>query len=215
MSGQTQETQQIKTGTTTLGIVCKDGVVLAADKRATAGNFIANKNTEKVFPVSDNIAITIAGLVSDAQMLSKIFRAELKLKTLRSGERMNVKAAANLLAGMAYENIRKMTMVPGVVGFLLAGQDNTGNYLYEIGVDGSIFEQKSFVADGSGSVFAYGVLESSYKQEMDVQEGIELARKAVRTAMSRDSASGDGYDIYKVTKDGLSNVETVKLSYKE
>ena len=214
MSGQTHE-DKIKTGTTTLGIVCKDGVVLAADKRATAGNFIANKTTEKVFPVADNIAITIAGLVSDAQMLSKVFRAELKLRHLRSGEELNVKAAANLLAGMSYENIRKMSMVPGIVGFLLAGKDNTGYYLYEIGVDGSIFQQESFVSDGSGSVFAYGVLESSYKEGMSVDEGVELARKTVKTAMSRDSASGDGYDIYKIASDGLSHVETVKLSYKE
>jgi proteasome beta subunit len=81
MSEQTMSDQKsIKTGTTTLGIVCKDGIILAADKRATAGNFIANKTTEKVFPVADNVAITIAGLVSDAQMLSRIFRAELKLK---------------------------------------------------------------------------------------------------------------------------------------
>lgn len=214
MSGQTQE-NQIKTGTTTLGLVCKDGVVLAADKRATAGNFIANKKTEKVFPVADNIAITIAGLVSDAQMLSKIFRAELKLRYLRSGEEVNVKAAANLLAGMAYENIRKMSMVPGIVGFLLAGKDNAGYHLYEIGVDGSIFEQDSFVSDGSGSVFVYGVLESSYKPDMTIDEGIQLAKKAITTAMSRDSASGDGYDIFNITEEGLRKVETVKLSYKE
>lgn len=211
-----QQSVSIKTGTTTLGIVCKDGVVLAADKRATAGNFIANKKTVKVFPVADNIAITIAGLVSDAQMLSKVFRAELKLKKLRSGGGVvDVKGSANLLAGMAYENIRKMSMVQSIVGFLLAGYDNEGYYLYEIGVDGSIFEQDNFVADGSGSVFAYGVLESSYKENMSVEEGVSLARTALKTAMSRDSASGDGFDIYKITKEGLEKVETVSLSYKE
>ncbi len=214
MSEQTQA-NQIKTGTTTLGIVCKDGIVLAADKRATAGNFIANKTTVKVFPVADNIAITIAGLVSDAQMLSKVFRAELKLKALRSGDLMNVKSAANLLSGMAYENVRKMSMVPGIVGFLLAGYDESGHYLYEIGVDGSIFQQERFVSDGSGSVFAYGVLESSYKEGMSIDEGVDLARKSLKTAMSRDSASGDGFDIYKITKSGLEKVETVNLSYKE
>ena len=210
-----QKEISIKTGTTTLGIVCKDGVVLAADKRATAGNFIANKKTEKVFPVADNVAITIAGLVSDAQMLSKVFRAELKLRKLRSGNGLvDIKSSANLLAGMAYENIRKMSMVQSIVGFLLAGYDNSGYYLYEIGVDGSIFQQDSFVADGSGSVFAYGVLESTYKEDMSIDEGISLARTALRTAMSRDSASGDGFDIYKITKDGLEKVETVSLTYK-
>ncbi len=211
-----QKNISIKTGTTTLGIVCKDGVVLAADKRATAGNFIANKKTEKVFPVAKNVAITIAGLVSDAQMLSKVFRAELKLRSLRSGgDLVDIKASANLLAGMAYENVRKMSMVQSIVGFLLAGYDKSGFYLYEIGVDGSIFEQDNFVADGSGSVFAYGVLESSYKEDMPLEEGINLARTALKTAMSRDSASGDGFDIYKITTNGLEKVETVSLTYKE
>ena len=211
-----QKDVSIKTGTTTLGIVCKDGVVLAADKRATAGNFIANKKTEKVFPVAKNVAITIAGLVSDAQMLSKVFRAELKLRSLRSGgELVDIKASANLLAGMAYENVRRMSMVQSIVGFLLAGYDKTGYYLYEIGVDGSIFEQDNFVADGSGSVFAYGVLESSYRDDMSIEDGIKLARTALKTAMSRDSASGDGFDIYKITTSGLEKVETVSLTYKE
>ncbi|MFW6231319.1 MAG: proteasome subunit beta [Nanoarchaeota archaeon] len=209
------EQASIKTGTTTLGIVCKDGVVLAADKRATAGNFIANKTTNKVFPVADNVAITIAGLVSDAQMLSKIFKAELKLRALRSGDLVDMKSAANLLAGMAYENVRKMSMVQSIVGFLIAGYDHDGFYLYEIGIDGSIFQQDKFVADGSGSVFAYGVLESSYKDSMSIDEGVELARKSLKTAMSRDSASGDGFDIYTITTDGLTKKETVHLTYKE
>ena len=211
-----QKDVSIKTGTTTLGIVCKDGVVLAADKRATAGNFIANKKTEKVFPVAENVAITIAGLVSDAQMLSKVFRAELKLRSLRSGgDLVDIKSSANLLAGMAYENVRKMSMVQSIVGFLLAGYDKSGYYLYEIGVDGSIFQQDNFVADGSGSVFAYGVLESSYKDDISIEDGIKLARTALKTAMSRDSASGDGFDIYKITTNGLEKVETVSLTYKE
>lgn len=207
--------KSIKTGTTTLGIVCRDGVILAADKRATAGNFIANKTTEKVFPVADNVAITIAGLVSDAQMLSRVFRAELKLKKLRSGDIINMTSAANLLAGMAYENVRKMSMVQSIVGFLIAGYDNEGFHLYEIGIDGSIFKQEEFVSDGSGSVFAYGVLESHYKKGLSLEEGIGLARTALKTAMSRDSASGDGFDIYKISTDGLTKVETVKLTYKE
>jgi 20S proteasome alpha/beta subunit len=124
-------------------------------------------------------------------------------------------SAANLLAGMAYENVRKMSMVQSIVGFLIAGYDNEGFHLYEIGIDGSIFKQAEFVSDGSGSVFAYGVLESHYKKDMSLDEGIELARTALRTAMSRDSASGDGFDIYKITTNGLTKVETVRLTYKE
>lgn len=212
---QSATREAIKTGTTTLGIVCKEGIVLAADKRATAGHFIANKMTEKVFPIADNIAVTIAGVVSDAQMLSKVIKAELKLKRIRSGENFDVKSSANLLAGMAYENIRRMSMVQSIVGFLLAGFDETGPHLYEIGVDGSLFEQAKFVSDGSGSIFAYGVLESSYQENMNMDEAIELARVSLKTAMSRDSASGDGFDIYAITPNELKKVETRHLSFKE
>lgn len=207
--------ERIKTGTTTLGIKCKEGIVLAADKRATAGHFIANKMTEKVFPVSDNIAVTIAGVVSDAQMLSKVIKAELRLKKIRSGENPEVHAAANLLAGMAYDNIRRMSMVQSIVGFLLAGFDDTGMRLYEIGVDGSIFEHEKFVSDGSGSIFAYGVLESTYRENMSLDEAVELARVSLKTAMSRDSASGDGFDIFVIKPNELSKLETRHLSFKE
>jgi proteasome beta subunit len=214
-SNNVSSDRMIKTGTTTLGIVCKDGVVLAADMRATAGNFISNKNTEKVFPIADNLAITIAGLVSDAQLLSKIIKSEVKLKQIRLKDEVSVKEAANLLAGMSYDNIRRPSMVAGIVGFLMAGFDKSGAHLYEIGVDGSIFEQETFCSDGSGSVFAYGVLESHYKNDMSVSEGIELAKKSLKTAISRDSASGDGFNILVIDKNGVKKVHTQKLELKE
>ena len=97
------QNEAMKTGTTTLGIICKDGIVLAADKRATAGNFIVTKKTDKIFEVFDGIAVTMAGTVSDAQLLVKLIRAELKLKEVRTGRNPTVKESANLLAGMGYE----------------------------------------------------------------------------------------------------------------
>jgi proteasome beta subunit len=210
-----QNSNAIKTGTTTLGLVCKDGVVLAADRRATAGHFISNKKTEKVFPIAENLAITIAGLVSDAQLISKIIKAELKLKKIRSGNNPSGKEAANLLAGLAYDNIRKMSMVQGIVGFLLAGTDSEGSHLYEIGIDGSMFEHDDFCSDGSGSVFVYGVLETGYKKDMTMAEGIELAKKSFKASISRDSASGDGFDIYFINPDGVKKVYSQKLELKE
>lgn len=210
-----QITDTIKTGTTTLGIVCKDGVVIAADRRATAGHFISHKKTEKVFAIADNLVITIAGLVSDAQLLSKLIKAELKLKKIRSKKLSSVKEAANLLAGLSYENIRKMSMVPGIVGFLLAGYDHQGHHLYEIGVDGSVFEHDDFCSDGSGSVFVYGVLESSYNKEMTAAEGVELAKRSLKASISRDSASGDGFDIIVVDKSGIRKAHSQTLELKE
>src|SRR3989344_154417 len=98
--------EELQKGTTTVGIVCKDAVVLAADKRATAG-FVVNKRTQKIHQINDRMAVTMAGLVSDAQLLVKLIRAEIKLKDLQTLRKTNVKEAANLLAGMLYNNLRK------------------------------------------------------------------------------------------------------------
>jgi len=198
----------IKTGTTTIGIVCKEGIVLAADKRATAGNFISGNKFDKIHQIDDGMAVTIAGLVSDAQLLTKLIKAELKLKTIRSKTTATVKEAANLLASLSYHNIRKMSMVPGVVAFTLAGKDETGFHLYSIGVDGSITEEIDFTSDGSGSVFAYGVLETLFKKGMSMDEGVKLAMKGINAALQRDSASGSGFDIVTITKDGVKKILT-------
>ena len=104
------EESRLKTGTTTLGIVCKDGVVLAADKRATAGNMIVDKRADKVHVLSDDFAVTIAGTVSDAQLIIKLIKAELKLKEVRTYKKPTAKEAANLLGGILYSNIRRMSM---------------------------------------------------------------------------------------------------------
>src|SRR3989338_1094988 len=129
-----------KKGTTTVGIVCRDGIVLAADKRATIGYLISNKKVDKILQITDRMAITMAGTVSDAQLLVKLIKAELKLKTLRTGREPNVKESANLLSGMIYANIRKMSLIPGISHFLLGGTDETGIHLYDLFADGSLTE---------------------------------------------------------------------------
>ncbi|MBI4738657.1 proteasome subunit beta [Candidatus Woesearchaeota archaeon] len=199
---------RLNTGTTTVAIKCKDGIILAADKRATAGNFIANKSVDKIYEVADGMALTTAGTVSDVQLLLKLIRAELRLKKLRTGRLANAKEAANLLAGMVYANIRKMSMIPGISHFLFAGHDNTGFHVYDIYPDGSLAELDDFVASGSGSVFAYGVLETLYKPEITIDDGKELALKSVNAALNRDSASGNGIDIAVITAKGFEKVLT-------
>ena len=195
--------EMIKTGTTTIGIVCKDGIILAADKRATAGNMIVGKKFDKIHQIDDLMAVTIAGMVSDAQLLVKLIRAEIKLRKVRTNVEVSVKEAANLIAGMAYSNMRRLSMFPGIVAFLIGGADSNGYKLYNIGPDGSITEENDFTSDGSGSVFAYGVLETLYKKDMSVEEGKKLALKSLNAAMQRDSASGSGFDIITITKQGL------------
>lgn len=200
--------EQLKTGTTTVGIVCKDGIVLAADKRATAGNLIAQKNAQKIHELTSNMAVTIAGSVADIQLLLKLIRAELRLKEIRESRPSTVKSAANLLAGMVYQNIRKMSMIPGISHFLFGGVDHKGLELYDIYPDGSIANVDDFIASGSGSVFAFGVLETLYKPGLSVDEGEKLALQAVSAALQRDSASGNGIDIWKITSKGVEKIST-------
>lgn len=205
------EDKKLHTGTTTVGIVCKDGVVLAADKRASAGYFVASKDMNKIQNITDDMAVTMAGLVSDAQLIVKLIAAELRLRRMRIGEESTTKESANLLSGILYQNIRKMSMVPGIVSFLLGGHDNHGNHLYELGVDGSLTHIKNFCSTGSGSMLAYGVLESSYNEGLTVKEGMDLALRAVNTAINRDLASGDGIDIFVVNSKGAHRVSSQKI----
>ncbi|MBS3169692.1 proteasome subunit beta [Candidatus Woesearchaeota archaeon] len=198
--------EQLKTGTTTVGIACKDGVVLAADTRATAGTMIVDKQAEKVHILSDDFACTIAGSVSEAQLLIKLVKAELKLKEVRTNKSASVKEAANLLGGLLYSSLRRMSMFPCIAHFLLGGKDASGVYLYDLFPDGSVTKIKDFVSSGSGSVFAYGVLETQYKEGLSVEEGIKLAVRCVNTALQRDSASGNGVTVVVVTELGIKKV---------
>lgn len=205
--------EKLKTGTTTVGVKCKDGVVLAADRRATAGNMIVGKDVDKVFKISDNLALTMAGSVSDLQLNIKLIKAELQIKRLRTHREPNVKEAANLLAGMVYRGIRSMG---SITHFLVGGKENGDYGLYDIYPDGSVSEIKDFISSGSGSVFAVGVLETQYKENMSIDEAKKLVRDAINTAIQRDSASGGGYTLFTVTKDGVKQEvdETIEVTLK-
>jgi proteasome beta subunit len=193
--------EQVKTGTTTLGIVCKDGIVLAADKRATAGGFIVQKDVEKVILISENLAITTAGSVSDIQYFIKILRAELKLKNFKTNRTNTIKEAANLASRMVYESARQF--FPSLAHFLMAGFDKSGTHLYELYPDGSISEVKDYVSSGSGSHMVYGILENSYKDTILVKDAEDLAVKSIYASMQRDSFSGNGVDIMVISKDNI------------
>lgn len=206
-----EDANKMRLGTTTVGIVCRDGLILAADMRATAGNLIVNKTTEKVFKVSENMVITMAGTVSDAQLLSRLLKAEIALKEIRNNHEVSVKEGANLLASMVYSNIRRMSMIPGIAHFLIGGKDEEGFHLYDVFADGSLTLEKTYVCSGSGSVFAYGVLETLYHDDINVNDGVELVVKAVNSALQRDTYSGNGINVYAVTKKGIEKVHTEDL----
>lgn len=199
--------EQLKTGTTTIGIICKDAVILAADKRATAGHLIAFKDVEKVIEISKNMALTTAGTVSDIQLLVKYLKAELKLKEIRNNRKPNVKEAVNLLSNFNYSYLRGMG---SVCHFLFGGYDTENGYqLYDVYPDGALngvtsnSKTKGYLASGSGSTFAMGLLEDMWKKDMTKEEGISLAYRAVNTALQRDSASGEGVDVTIITEQGI------------
>lgn len=189
----------IKTGTTILGIICKDGVIMAADNRATAGPYIMAKNEKKVFPINDNIIMAGCGMAAEIQKAPKLIAAELKLKELRSKTKPTVKQAAGLLS-----NIR----LSGHTAFLLGGFNEDGTTeLYTSDPAGHIIKVDDYDANfGSGMPFVLGLLERQYKRGMTIEEGIELAREALKSATSRDTSSGNGMDIYTITKDGFKKV---------
>lgn len=205
----------IKKGTTTVGIVCKDGIVLAADKRATMGySFIADKRVDKIYQITDNMAITMAGTVSDAQLITKLIKAELNLRRIRIEKESSVKETANLLGTIVYQNIRKFSPILGITGFLLGGKDNTGFHLYELAPDGSVMEYDEYMADGSGMISALSILDTLYKKGISIEEGIKLATRCINAALQRDTATGEGIDVYTITKDGVKKVLTKILEAK-
>ena len=198
--------KELKTGTTTVALVCKDGLVLAADRRATAGYFVAAKKVDKVLKITDDIAVTIAGTVSDIQLLVKLIKAELKLKELKTGKVNSVKEATNLLAGIVYNNIRKFSLIPGITHFIVGGRDESGFHLFDLGPDGSITDVEDYVSSGSGSMFVYGVLEGDYKEGIAIKDGVNLALKGINASIKRDIASGNGIIIMTITDKGVKKV---------
>ena len=209
-----EEKDLTKTGTTTLALQCKDGLVLAADKRATSGYIVSHKKFDKILNITDNIAVTVAGTVSDVQLLAKYIRAELKLKLIRTERESTVKEAANLLSMLVYNNIRKLSLIPGISHFLVGGKDESGFHIYDLAPDGSIVDIDDYTSSGSGSVMVYGVLETLYKKDMSMDDGVKLAAKSINAAVQRDIASGNGMDIVTITKDGVKKVLSKEINTK-
>ena len=205
----------IRKGTTTVGIVCTDGIVLAADKRATLGGMIVgHKKVDKVFKINDRLALTMAGSVSDAQLVMKLLQAELKLKEMRTGVQPSINESANLLANIVYQNIRRFSIIPAITAFLVGGVDEAGFHFYDMGIDGSVLSHDDFYADGSGFMMALGVFETLYRKDLKVSDGVKLAIKAVNAAIQRDVASGEGIDVFTITKDGVNKVFSQQIERK-
>ena len=198
-------------GTTTVAAVCNDGVIMATDTRATMGSYVASKHAKKVYQITDQLAMTIAGGVAAAQRVVDILKVNAKLYDLEKGRPMPVSAAAMLVSNILFSNREVGAPLP--LQALIGGMDLTGPHVYNLDPYGSLTEEK-MVSTGSGSPFAYGVLEDRYKEDSTVAEMAPIVVKAVDSAMKRDVASGDNFDVAVITSDGfkeLSEEEKIAL----
>ncbi|MEM5882879.1 MAG: archaeal proteasome endopeptidase complex subunit beta [Candidatus Aenigmatarchaeota archaeon] len=198
------------TGTTTVGLICKEGVVLAAEKKSTMGYLVASKESVKILPIEDSIAITIAGASGDAQALVRYMKAECRLFEIQNNRKISVQAAATLLANILYSG--RWTFLPYMVQLIIAGYDDSGPSIYTLDAIGSVEEEKRFFSTGSGSPIALGVLEDRYKDGISLNEGIKLAVQAIKAAIERDIASGGkSIDVAVITKDGFKLLEKEEI----
>jgi proteasome beta subunit len=197
-----EKTKEYMKGTTTVGLACKEGVILVTDRRATMGSLIAHKEVQKIFQLDDHIGMTVAGAVSDAQTLARWIKAEAKLYKMRKGEEISVEGMATLIANL----LHSQRYYPMLLQLIVGGFDKSGGRMYSVDLMGSAIED-NIVSTGSGSPIAYGVLEDGYKKDMSIGECSDLAVRAVKSALGRDAMSGNGIDVIKITKDGYEKIE--------
>jgi len=185
-------------GATTVGVVCKDGVILAAERRVTYGYFVMSKSGKKVFKIADKIGAACAGIVADMQILTREVGAYLNLYSYEREQSVTVRTAAKLMGSMLFEH----RYFPYLAQTIVGGIDETGAKLFVLDPLGSVIEDK-FTAVGSGSEIAMGLLETEYKEGMSLEDGKGLVRKAVKAASARDIGSGEGIDILIITDNGV------------
>ena len=178
-------------GTTGLALKFAGGIIIAADRRASMGTFVASKNAKKVHKLNEFTGMGIAGLVSDAQSLIDLMKAELSLYELENGFRPTIRVAGSLLATVIHGSYRRFQ--PYWVQLLVGGVDRRGSHIYVLDPSGSMSEEEYF-AIGSGTLLSIGILESSWKPDMTKAKAKELAITALKTAIRRDTATGNGID---------------------
>jgi len=186
-------------GTTIVAIRFKDGVLIASDKQTTVGMMVYHNKAQKLHQITDNILIGAAGLVGDIQALVKILQANLKLKYLRSKNEPTAEEAASFLSSL----MNYYKWFPFFTEVIVVGKDNDDYNIYSIDEAGGLEKFDNFTSTGSGMVFALGVLETEYKENMSEEEARELAKKAILAAIKRDLGSGYGIEIWTLTKEGL------------
>jgi proteasome beta subunit len=197
MSGNDTVDKLVLKGTTTAGVVCKDGVILASDTRVTMGFYVAHKHGKKVYKIDNHLGMTIAGTVADAQWTVDVLTANAQMYRINRDRPLPVASAARLIANLLFS----ARYVPLLTQVLIGGVDDTGPHVFSLDPFGSLTEEKC-AATGSGSPIVYGVLEDKYKEGMTVKELLPMMIKAVNSAMKRDAASGDSFNIAVIDDKG-------------
>lgn len=188
---------QFMPGATAIGITYQDGIVLAAEKRISYGNFVVNKNTKKIFPITDQVASACAGMVADMQVLSRQVGALAKIRKLETRREMATNSVAKLMSVIMFER-RYFPLLTQVI----VGGVQTTPEIYTLDPLGSLLPD-NYAAVGTGAELALGLIDSEYKKNMSEDTSKKLAIKAIKSSVQRDSASGDGIDILTITKKGI------------
>jgi proteasome beta subunit len=185
---------QFMPGATALGISYNNGVVLAAEKRVSFGNFLVNKNTKKTFPVTDLVGAACAGMIADMQILVRQVAALAKIRKLET--RRNV--APNSIAKMMSVIMFERRFFPLLTQVIVGGIDDNAQ-IYTLDPLGSVLPD-NYAAVGTGAEMALGIIDSEYKEGLSEENASALAIKAIKSSIQRDTASGDGLDILTITK---------------
>jgi proteasome beta subunit len=190
-------------GATTIGVVCKDGVILASERRLSYGSFVMSKSAKKVFKITDNIGAACAGLVGDMQVLMREASVYATLYSYQRERNPSVKTAAKVIGNLLFQR----RFVPYITQTIIGGVDEDGPSIYILDLMGSVIKDKH-ASVGTGAEIATGVLENEYKDGISIEEGKEIVNRALKAALARDSASGDGVDVLVITKEGIKEEST-------
>jgi len=189
-----------KTGTTIVGLIAGDCVILGADTRATSGNIVEDKNCSKIHYIQDNIYCCGAGTAADTEKVTKMAEIYCELHRLNTGRTVRVITPVRYL--MQY-----LFRYQGYIGayLIVGGYDQTGPHLNSIHANGSVADTP-YLTMGSGSLAAMAVFESRFKSDMTKEDGIKLVRDAIAAGIFNDLGSGSNVDICVISKEGTEYI---------
>ena len=190
---------------TALGIKLNDGVILAAERRLSYGGYVLSRSAKKVYKIG-RFGIAGAGIMGDIQTLIRIMNVEIKYYEMYNNKPISVRAAAKLLSVILYQ----YKWTPFISELLFGGIDEDGPKLFVLDPIGSLIED-NYAAVGSGARIAVGVLEAEYDPNLSLEKGKEIAIKAIKAAIERDTTSGDGIDILTIKRDNISTEDFIKI----